>query len=67
MAIQELNLKIEYRPGKGNTRADALSRHPVSLLPSDCSETRALEAEPPARRGEESPGDHNVLGERQRA
>ena len=32
MALQELDLKIEYRPGKGNARADALSRYPVSLL-----------------------------------
>ena len=55
MAIQELNIKIEYRLGKTNTRADALSRYTVSLLPSDCDHTQtckliaALEANPPAK------------------
>ena len=34
MALQELDLTIEYRPGKRNARADALSRYPVSLLTS---------------------------------
>ena len=29
MALQELDLKIEYRPGRGNKKADALSHHPV--------------------------------------
>ena len=32
MALQELDLKVEYRPGKANGRADGLSRYPVSLL-----------------------------------
>ena len=32
MALQELDLKIEYRPGRGNQKADTLSRYPVSLL-----------------------------------
>ena len=41
MALQELNLRIEYRPGKSNVRADALSRYPVSLLPYNCLETVA--------------------------
>ena len=27
MGLQELDLKIEYRPGRGNKKADALSRH----------------------------------------
>ena len=27
MALQELDLKIEYRPGRGNKKADALSCH----------------------------------------
>ena len=30
MIIQEMNLEIEYRSGKGNVNADALSRNPVS-------------------------------------
>ena len=36
MALQELDLKIFYRPGKGNSNADALSRSP---LPETGSET----------------------------
>lgn len=40
MALQEFDLTIEYCPGKGNTKADALSRYPVSLLPSDCAKTQ---------------------------
>ena len=69
MAIQELNLKIEYRPGKTNTRADALSRYPVSLLRSDCDQTQtckliaALEANPPAKGGGGS--TQEPLGKRQ--
>ena len=35
MALQELDLKIEYRPGSGNKKADALSRHPVRPLIDD--------------------------------
>ena len=35
MALQELDLTIEYRPGKGNQKADALSRYPISLLSND--------------------------------
>ena len=61
MAIQELNLKIEYRPGKTNTRADALSRYPVSLLRSEL--IAALEANPPAKGGEGS--TQEPLGKRQ--
>ena len=30
MALQELDLTIEYRTGRKNEKADALSRHPVS-------------------------------------
>lgn len=80
MAIQELNLKIEYRPGKSNAKADALSRYPVSLLPRDCAETQtcrliaAVEAGPPARKGKrevensaDSTEEHSTLGARQRA
>ena len=40
MALQELDLQIEYRPGKINARVDALSHYPVPLLPSDCRETQ---------------------------
>ncbi len=35
MALQELDLTIRYRPGKGNTNADALSRAPVSQPADD--------------------------------
>ena len=41
MALQELDLKLEYHPGKANTQADALSRYPVSLLATDCRDTEA--------------------------
>ena len=40
MALQELDLKIEYRQGKANARADALSRYPISLLASNGSNTQ---------------------------
>lgn len=41
MALQELDLKREYCPGKkANSRADALSRYP-SLLATDCVDTEA--------------------------
>jgi hypothetical protein len=39
MAIQELDLKIEYRPGKTNGRADALSRCPVPAQSDGTMET----------------------------
>ena len=35
MALQELDLQIEYRPGTANARADLLSHYPVSLLQDD--------------------------------
>lgn len=76
MAIQELNLKIEYRPGRRNAKADALSRYPVSLLPHDCEGTQvdklvaALQTSLPSRRGEDHPleevgPEHDVCRERQ--
>ena len=40
MALQELDLDIQYRPGSSNARADALSRYPVPLLPEDCTKTQ---------------------------
>ena len=71
MALQEPDLKIEYRPGKGNTRADALSRYPVSLLPSDCarSQTCSLVAAMEAQRHDESGEEcgEDMLADRQRA
>ena len=39
VAIQELDLKIEYRPGKENRRADALSRYPISTQSDGPTET----------------------------
>ena len=41
MALQELDLQIEYRPGAAKARADALSRYPVSLLQDDVVRTQA--------------------------
>ena len=35
MTIQEMDLLIKHRSGKSNTNADALSRNPVDLNPSD--------------------------------
>ena len=40
MALQELDLDIQYRSGKTNTRADALSRYPVPFLAEECSKTQ---------------------------
>ena len=37
MALQELDLDIQCCPGKTNSRADALSRHPVPLQPDNCT------------------------------
>ena len=39
MALQELHLQIKYRLGKTNTRADTLSRYPVSLLQDNIVQT----------------------------
>ena len=40
MALQELDLQIEYHPGNKNARADTLSCYPVSLLPYDWARTQ---------------------------
>ena len=40
MVLQELDLQIDYRPGKANAKADALSRYPVSLLREDVNQTQ---------------------------
>ena len=67
MALQELDLKIEYRPGKNNGRADALSRYPVSLLASDCfsTQTAAVVANVDASDSPAKSGEENTLAERQ--
>ena len=35
LALQEVNLVINYRPGKGNSNADALSRNPATVTSWD--------------------------------
>ena len=35
LSLQEMDLEILYRPGKGNSNADALSRSPVADVSSD--------------------------------
>ena len=40
MALQELDLQIEYWPSKANARADALSRYPIFLLHEDVAQTQ---------------------------
>ena len=72
MALQELDLDIQYRPGKANARADALSRHPIPPVSSDSHCTlvpKVIAAiEPPvlvAQSGESTPDES--LGQRQRS
>ena len=67
MALQELDLKMEYRPGKSNGRADPLSRYPVSLLASDCSSTQtaAVVANVDASDSPAKSGEEKTLAERQ--
>ena len=45
MALQELDLQIEYHPGRGNQKADALSCYPVSLLSDDIDESTPVVVE----------------------
>ena len=72
MVLQELDLQIEYRPGKANARADALSRYPVSLLQHDVGETQvqplvaAVREEPPEAAEDGEKSDTGTLGHRQR-
>ena len=68
MALQELNLKIEYQPGKANARADALSRYPVSLLASDCSNTQTavVVAKLDSASSNVESGEERTLEERQK-
>ena len=71
MALQELDLDIQYHPGKTNPRADALSRYPVPTVSKDCanSQTPALIAAveaplSPGQSGEPVP-EKTALGEQQ--
>ena len=71
MALQELDLQIEYRPGNKNARADALSRYPVSLLPDDWvrTQTNAVVAAVSTRALSVEEGEESVeesLSQRQR-
>ena len=67
MALQELDLKLEYRPGKANGRADALSRYPVCLLATDCvkTETAAVVANVEGSRTDAESGEEETLSDRQ--
>ena len=74
MALQELDLHIEYHPRRVNAHADALSRYPVSLLQNDVTRTRAqplvaaVMDEPPAvaEDGEKSSSEQeDTLSQRQ--
>ena len=40
MALQELDLKIEYRPGRAHAQADALSRYPLPFQESNSAQTQ---------------------------
>ena len=68
MALQVLDLKIEYRPGRVNTKADALSRYPVPHQESDSPQTDVVIAalEAPQTRTEDGEGQGDSLRKRQR-
>ena len=65
MSLQELDLAIAYRPGKRNTKADALSRYPLeeeeeytlpfTLVAAVLEEVPAKDGDPLARRQEADP------------
>ena len=65
MALQELDLQIEYRPGNSNARADALSRYPVSLL--SCGHGALEDEEVVIAAIENADEPELTLGERQQA
>ena len=72
MALQELDLDIQYRLGKANARVDALPRHPIPPVSSDSRGTLVPEViaaiEHPvvvAQSGESTPDES--LGQRQRS
>ena len=69
MALQELDLDTQYRPGKTNSRTDALSLHPVPLLPADCAKTQTspvIEAVEPVKvaQSREPTPTHSSLSQR---
>ena len=68
MALQEMDLKLEYRPGKMKGRANALSRYPISLLALDCMDTRSptLVTNMNGTGSETESKDGRTLSERQR-
>ena len=68
MALQELDLKIEYCPGRVNTKADALSRYHVPHQEGDSPQTDAVIAalEAPQTRTEDGEGQGDSLRKRQR-
>ena len=66
LALQELELQIQYRPGKHNANADALSRYPSSRVPGQGELNfiaAVTEASAPAKSGE----PNLTLAERQEA
>ena len=66
LALQELELQIQYRPGKHNANADALSRYPSSRVPGQGElnfVAAVTEASSPAKSGE----PNLTLAERQEA
>ena len=66
MALQELDLRIEYRPGTSNVKADALSRYPISLLSQGHSGTQT-DVVVAAMEGDGGARQEGTLKEHQRA
>ena len=66
LALQELDLQIQYRPGKHNANADTLSRFPLSVAVESSSQNvvaAVTGAGAPAKNGE----PNRTLTERQKA